>query len=130
MRISVSDGDVSCDLGETKPLIGPARRGIPGGFARGVIPLPLGGRKIRFHCEGWNGWTGPGLSPGPIVTSGTIIEDVQGNVTSVTLNGTPYPAAEVWQYGGPAGQPLSLGYYPASEKSPWNLNTIGPVPLK
>jgi RHS repeat-associated protein len=130
MRISVSGGDVSCELGDTKPLIGPAKPGIPGGFGRGVIPLPLGGRKIRFDCEGWNGWTGPGLSPGPIVTSGAIIEDAQGNVTSVMLNGTPYPAAEAWQYGGSAGQPVSLGYYPASGASPWNLNTIGPIPLK
>lgn len=100
-----------------------------GGSALGVIPRPLGGRRIFFHCEGWNGWTGPGLSPGPIVTIGAIVEDSEGHVISVTLDGTPYPAAEVWQYGGGSG-PVLLGQYSASGSSPWNLNTLGPLPLR
>ena len=96
-----------------------------------VVQRPLGGRKILFHCEGWNGWTGPGLSPGPIVTDGTIIEDAEGNVVSVSLNGTPYPATEVWQYSGSAGRTVPIGHnFPAPGVTPWNLNTIGPIPLK
>jgi RHS repeat-associated protein len=103
MRITVDDEGIKCNLGETRPLLGPPRPGIPGANVHGVIPRPLGGRKIFFHCEGWNGWTGPGLSPGPIVTIGTIVEDGQGNVLSVSLGGTPYPGVEVWQYGGQSG---------------------------
>lgn len=104
--------------------MGPSRPGILGANLHGVIPSPLGGRKIFFHCEGWNGWTGPELSPNPIVTIGTIVEDGQGNVISVTLGGTPYPAVEVWQYGSPGGQPVLLGQYSAPGMSPWNLNSI------
>jgi RHS repeat-associated protein len=130
MRITVSEEGIKCRLGDTAPWVGPWRQGIRGAEVHGIIPRPLGGRKIFFHCEGWNGWTGPGLSPGPIVTIGTIVEDARGNVLSISLGGTPYPAAEVWQYGSAGGQPVLLGQYPASGTSPWNLNLIGPIPLR
>jgi RHS repeat-associated protein len=92
-----------------------------------VVSLPLGGRKITVECAGLIGGAGDNpLSPfwwaptPEIFHLVRITEDATGRVASVVGFGTPYPAMEIWQYGGTKGPQLAF-CVDAAGKSPLDL---------
>jgi len=127
IRHLVSGSDVRFRFGDTYGIVPPFQApGIRGTCGGGVIPLPLGGRKIRLSCSGYNGLLGDTVAP-PIFTDISIRENAAGEVTSLKVQGTGYPALEIWQYGGPGG-PKQIFDYPAAGKGAEDLYGIAPLP--
>ncbi len=50
----------------------------------------------------------------------TINEAADGTATA-SVNGTDFPSLEVWQYGGPTGEPQLLYYYDEEDQGPSDL---------
>jgi len=83
----------------------------------------LGFRTISTYCSGVNGLLP--IAP-PIVSNITINED-NGVAPVPYAYGTPYPSTEVWQYGGPSGDPSLIFYHEASPFGPGALFFPGPL---
>lgn len=84
------------------------------------------GAAIAASCEGFIGILGK--SAPPIQSFFVIQQSANGKARVVAAAGTPYPAAEIWQYGGPKGveqiyhfDPRDYGYTP--------IDLFNPQPL-
>lgn len=102
----------------------------------GASSLGNGYTIIQTSCRGTIGATprgsidGPGPVPPSIQTAVTILQGPDGSACVASAHGTLYPAMEIWQYGGPSGQPeLIFAHDPqATGHSPWDLFRPGPIP--
>ena len=119
------DNVSSKDAGTSRSTFGLDIRGDLGPCNVSPSNLPLGGRKIKFHCEAINGFHIPNS---PLSYDFTVIEDSNGVGRVTSANGTSFPNYEVWQYGGPDG-PRQIFDYRTSGTAADLQNGTGPLPI-
>ncbi len=103
------------DVGWTTGL-GRHEQGVLGSCVAGV-QVGTSGAAIAASCEGFIGVIGK-FAP-PIGSFFVIQQSASGKARILAASGTPYPSAEIWQYGGPNWveqiyhfDPVDYGYTP------------------
>ena len=92
----------------------------------------LSGRKIRASCTAWNGYAWL-TQDSPLIYEFVIRERPDGSAEMVSAYGTSFPSFEIYQYGGPTGQPELVYFYSHRQHGTTYYDLSkgpGPLPLR